>query len=124
MADPTISALLINCSFKKIKAHTDFFIIRPEVLDPDSIPVGGRPNAEQKFTALLQGSGLFENKNSYRWIHNSKPISGSCRSGYGNGYYDTPIANEHAFHPDMCYPIDFDLSEVFSHKWPWKWKPV
>jgi len=94
MVDPTVSALLINCSNRGTKAHTDFFVIRPNVFDANLFTKQIiQTNAEQGFTSLIQDSVL--SKGTHRWIPNTNPKTSSCRAGNHRDYYESPIVHEH-----------------------------
>lgn len=127
MDDPSVSALLINCSNRMHnKVHTDFFMIKPHLLSKDSFPTKiFRNNAELSFTKSIQTSVL--DKESHRWIPDSNPKSSVCRAGEGREFYETPIVHAHALHPDICSVPEADVEltkAVFTEPWPRRWNPV
>ena len=126
MADPSLSALLINCSRLPAKQiQTDFFIARPMYLQADSFPKEIHRNAELTFTNAIQHSIL--DKNAFKWIPGAAPLhKRECRAGEGKDFYDSPVIHEHYIHPDICPFTESDLpllNEVFPKGWPENWKP-
>lgn len=126
MVDPAVSALLINCSRRGNKVHTDFFMIRPHLLSLGSFPTTVfRNNAELSFTRSIQESVL--NKGSHRWIPGTNPQSSACRAGDGREFHTTPIVHEHTLHPDICSVPEADVEStkaVFPDPWPRRWNIV
>jgi len=121
MADPSVSALLIGCDNrgKGTKVHTDFFVIKPDVLSAKAFPLTGE-NAELSFTRSIQESVL--DNGSHRWIPGASPESSVCRAGYGRDFYESPIVHEHFLHPEVCsVPKDIDVTSVFPDAWPLPW---
>lgn len=132
MEDPSVLALLFPCSFhgdktNGFKAHTDFFVIKPQVLSDEFPAALIRANAEMTFSRSLQAS-VFA-KNAHRWINMAHPAfrkSPICRAGYGYDFYDSPVIHEHVMHPDICSVPGADaeaVSEVFTDPWPQFWSP-
>lgn len=125
MLDPSVSALLINCSFRGVKVHTDFFMIRPEVLSEESFPEHlHKNNAELTFSRSLQpviAGG------SHLWIPNAFPWTSTCRAGYGHDFHESPIVHEHVLHPDVCSVPESDAGAAngaFDEPWPQFWNRV
>lgn len=94
--DQSARAMLIDClknlNDSRIQVHTDFFAIRPEVLDPSQPFRSG--NAELSFTHHLGGSVL-RNSEGLRWIPGADPEGPACRAGYGKPMNETPITHFH-----------------------------
>lgn len=110
MANPSVSALLINCSNRGAKVHTDFFVINPDMLNAEAFIWKG--NAERSFTTSIDKSIL--QKGSHRWIPNTAPATSECRAGLGRDFYKSPIVHAHVLHPEFCsVPSDIDVSAVF-----------
>ena len=131
MSDPSIRALLIRCLPTKTSTntHTDFFAIRPEVLDAKTFPRRVRW-AETGFTDSIKKSVL-EKVGSYRWIMDSGPAKrGACRAGNGRDYYESSIVHDHTLHPDICQIPDDDVhaganvTELLGTPWPEAWRPI
>mmetsp|Transcript_31132 Transcript_31132/g.65672 ORF Transcript_31132/g.65672 Transcript_31132/m.65672 type:complete len:365 (-) Transcript_31132:87-1181(-) len=119
MADPSVLALLINCSRRGTKVHTDFFVIKPDVLSAKAFPLTGE-NAELSFTRSIQESVL--DNGSHRWIPDTSPKSSRCRAGEGRDFYQSPIVHEHYLHPEICsVPKDIDVSSELTDAWPPAW---
>jgi len=112
MADPSVSALLINCeaewggggvfegSEQGLRVHTDFFVIKPDVLTVNHyLPLSAK-DAELSFTRSIQESVL--DNGSHRWIPDASPKSYLCRAGDGRAFSESPIVHKHQFPPGFC----------------------
>ena len=76
-SNPDLSALRIDCRGGKGMSlmHTDFFMIKPEVLWEEYNPKGVKKDAEQTFTASIQSTVLDKEPRAYRWILGTDPVS-------------------------------------------------
>mmetsp|Transcript_1367 Transcript_1367/g.2972 ORF Transcript_1367/g.2972 Transcript_1367/m.2972 type:complete len:344 (-) Transcript_1367:163-1194(-) len=126
MADPEVSALLINCSNRGSKVHTDFFVIKPIVLNANSFPEAlWRKNAELSFTKSIQESVL--ERKAHRWIPGTAPRTSQCRAGHGHEFHESPIVHQHYLHPEICSIPESDKEAVefeFTDPWPNSWTLV
>ena len=113
MVDPTVSALLVNCRNRGAKVHTDFFVIRPNVLDANLFTEQiVQKNAEQGFTSLLQDTVL--SKGTHRWIPDTNPKTSACRAGDHRDYYESPIVHEHGTFLFFVFRFDMFLVGLIS----------
>jgi len=106
--DRNATALLINCDWKQkgIRAHTDFFALKPEALPPFAFVKPSNPNAEYSFTndikPILESGG-------HRWIQDAFSMTKQCQAGKMKAFRKTPITHYHPLNlTDSSYcPIPF-----------------
>lgn len=130
MANPDLSALVINCwdpETKPSHLHTDFFVVRPSVFKLENMPNRIMKGAENSFTYWVKDTVLNSHDPvNYMWVPGADPADrSSCRAGMGRDYFDTPVVHQHYLHPDMCTvpePEKAYVEKVFENrKWPPNW---
>lgn len=98
--DRTASAMLIDCmrniNDQRIQIHTDFFMVRPSVLNANRPINNPKKNAEMLFTEHLRGdNSVLSNPKGLRWIPGADHEGPCCRAGFGKPMNETPITHVH-----------------------------
>ena len=122
--------MLINCrdpEGEEKHVHTDFFAVRPEVFNIESMPKKIlSTGAEMTFTTWIKDTVLNHEPTNYEWVPGSDPKRHSaCRAGEGREYFETPVIHEHHLHPDICSVPETDRRYVrktfVRYPWPKNW---
>lgn len=91
--DPDATALFINCVPGIFKIHTDFFAIKPALLEPHAFTRPAHRGAERSFTHDVRQVIL--DKGGHRFIPGANPATVDCRAGEKKKLTDTPITHYH-----------------------------